>query len=87
MLALFIFVKPSIQVKLVKYTAPSDFDNRDVQLGEQRHPDPEIGRCLFLGETPSCGQRQAVFFHVAFSCVVLLKRAMCLPVLPALPKA
>ena len=60
MLALLILVKPAIQVKLVINTAPPDLDERDIQFGEQRDPDTEIRRRLFLGQTPSCGQRQAV---------------------------
>lgn len=66
MLALLILVKPGIQVKLVINTAPPQLDGRDIQFGEQRNPDAEICRGLFLGQTPSCGQRQAVVFHVSY---------------------
>lgn len=66
MLALLILVKPRIQVKLVINTAPPQLDGRDIQFGEQRDPDTEIRRRLFLGQTPSCGQRQAVVFHVSY---------------------
>ena len=66
MLALLILIKPGIQVKLVINAAPPQLEGRDIQLGEQRDPDAEIGRRLFLGQTPSCGQRQAVVFHVSY---------------------
>lgn len=65
MLALLIFVKPGIQVKLVVHTAPPDLDERDSQLGEQRDPNAEVRRRLFLGQTPSRRQRQAVVVHVS----------------------
>lgn len=80
MLALLILVKPGIQVKLVINTAPPQLECRDIQLGEQRYPDPEVGRCLFLGQTPSCGQRQAVVIHVTYRPIPCGKPW---PVLPA----
>ena len=65
MLALFILIKPGIQVKRVEHAAPSHLDERDVQLGEQCDPDPEVRRRLFSRQTPRDGQRQAVLVHVS----------------------
>lgn len=64
MLALFILVKPGIQVKLVKDAAPTELDERHVQFGKQRNPDPEIRCRLFPGQATSSGQWQAVVVHV-----------------------
>jgi len=66
MLALFILIKPGIQVKRVEHAAPSHLDERDVQLGEQCDPDPEVRRRLFSRQTPRRRQRQAVVVHLSF---------------------
>lgn len=64
MLALFILVKPGIQVKLVENATPTELDERYVQFGQQRNPDPEIRRRLFSGKATSRRHWQAVVFHV-----------------------
>lgn len=66
MLALFILIKPGVQVKLVENAASPHLDERDVQLGQQRHPDSEVRRRLFARQTPCSGQRQAVLVHLSF---------------------
>ena len=63
MLALFILIKPHVQVKFVEDAAPPHLDTRDVEFSQQRDPNPEIGRCLFSGKTAGRRQRQAVVVH------------------------
>ena len=64
MLALFILVKPAIQVKAIIDTAPTDLNERHVQFGKQRHPDTEVTRRLLPGQATQRRQRQVVFVHV-----------------------
>ena len=58
------FVEPGVQVKPVIDAATTKTDFWHIQLSQERYPDTEINRRLFLGQTTNWGQRQADFVHV-----------------------
>ena len=62
------FVQPGVQVKPVIDAAPTETDFWHVQLSQERDPDTEVKRRLFLGQTTNRGQRQVDDFHVFVLC-------------------
>ena len=51
-------VEPRVQVNLVVDAPAPELHARHLEIGEERHADPEVGRGLLGGEAARCGEGQ-----------------------------
>ncbi len=57
------FIEPGIEVNPVEDLAPAQANAGHAQLRQERDPDPQVNRRLFLRQTPDDRQRQVRVFH------------------------
>jgi hypothetical protein len=56
-------IEPGIEVNPVEDLTPTQADAGHAQLRQERDPDPQVNRRLFLRQTPDDRQRQVRVFH------------------------